>query len=225
MGDLIMNVEGRILKCERDVLLRIEYFRSILMCGMKESDSLSINLPEDSYDIILHLLHFAKIVPTGKGPSFIQSLSYERICGLLATAKKMVYTELIYLCEKEFLTRLNDVTIGIALEYCAMIKDFDIQRVQCQYFIEKAYAPENFKKSLFIQESIQGLSTSVIQMILRDMHLSTDIICDIILRWMFANPLEENYTIINELDAPKLKYLNSLINSEPITIPILTSVQ
>jgi len=106
-----------------------------------------------------------------------------------------------------------------------MIKDFDIQRVQCQYFIEKAYAPENFKKSLFIQESIQGLSTSVIQMILRDMHLSTDIICDIILRWMFANPLEENYTIINELDAPKLKYLNSLINSEPITIPILTSVQ
>jgi len=195
------------------------------MCGMRESDSLSINLPEDSYDIILHILHFAKIVPTEKGPSFIQSLSYERICGLLATGKKMVYTELIYLCEKEFLTRLNDVTIGIALEYCAMVKDFNIQRIQCQYSIEKAYSSENFNKSLFVQESVQGLSSSVMQMILRDMHLSTDIICDMILRWMFANPLEENYTIINELDATKLKYLNSLINPQPITIPILTLVQ
>jgi hypothetical protein len=160
MSTVTLVVEGRDIQVSREVLLRINYFANALQSGMLEAQRNRIVLPEDSWDIMNHLVHFTKVSLTDPASAarFVSSLSFERICGLLAMAKKLVYLELQKVCEDQFVRRLNDATISFALEYCARQPNFNVQRSQCQDFIEVCYASEKFNKSLFLQEIVQGLS-------------------------------------------------------------------
>lgn len=222
MAAVTIIVEGREITASREFLKRIDYFQRLLSSGMLEIQQNRIILPDDSYDIVNHMFHFTKVSATDPAAAarFVASLSFERVCGLLAMARKIVYLELQAVCEDQFARRLNDATIAMALEYCTTQPDFNLQRTQCQNFIELCYAGEVFKRSLFLQETVQGLSAEVMQMIIRDMHLLTAHLCDLIIRWIFANPLAENCTIVSHLEPTKLQYLQVMLT--PPKIPVLS---
>jgi hypothetical protein len=222
MAVVTINVEGRDITASREFLRRIDYFQRLLNSGMLEAQQNRIVLPDDSYDLVNHLFHFTKVSTTDPAAAakFVASLSFERVCGLLALSKKLVYLELQAVCEDQFVRRLNDATIAMAMEYCTRQPDFNLQRTQCQTFIETCYAGEVFKKALFLQETVQGLSAEVMQMIIRDMRLPIEQLCDLIIRWIFANPLAENCTIVSHLDPLKLHYLQVMLT--PPKVPVLS---